>query len=100
MTKGVSGIVVYAAGDADQQPRTVYPCIKCSRCVEVCPMHLNPSMLGQLAQKREYGRMEQEHHQPVLRVWLLRLRVPIQYSVDAVFPYRQGDQPRNPAVAV
>ena len=62
VTKGVSGIVVYAAGDADQQPRTVYPCIKCSRCVEVCPMHLNPSMLGQLAQKREYGRMEHEHH--------------------------------------
>ena len=62
VTKGVSGVVVYAAGDADQQSRTVYPCIKCSRCVEVCPMHLNPSMLGQLAQKREYARMEQEHH--------------------------------------
>lgn len=62
VTKGVSGVVVYRSGDADQQARTVYPCIKCSRCVEACPMHLNPSMLGQLAQRREYERMAQDYH--------------------------------------
>jgi electron transport complex protein RnfC len=60
VTKAVSGIVVYAKGDADQQKRFVFPCIKCSRCVEACPMHLNPSMLGQLARKREYEQMEQK----------------------------------------
>jgi electron transport complex protein RnfC len=59
VTKAVSGIVVYAKGDADQHKRFVFPCIKCSRCVEACPMHLNPSMLGQLARKREYEQMEQ-----------------------------------------
>jgi electron transport complex protein RnfC len=62
VTKGVSGMVVYQTGDADQRQRTVYPCIKCSRCVEACPMHLNPSMLGQLAQNREYGPMETDYH--------------------------------------
>ena len=62
VTKGVSGVVVYERGDQDQQPRTVFPCIKCSRCVEACPMHLNPSLLGQLAQKREYGRMQADFH--------------------------------------
>lgn len=62
VTKGVSGIVVYARGDQDQQARFVFPCIKCSRCVEACPMHLNPSMLGQLAQKRDYERMESDFH--------------------------------------
>jgi electron transport complex protein RnfC len=60
VTKAVSGIVVYAKGDADQHKRFVFPCIKCSRCVEACPMHLNPSMLGQLARKREYEQMEQK----------------------------------------
>lgn len=62
VTKGVSGVVVYASGDPDQAARTVYPCIKCSRCVEACPMTLNPSMMAQLAQNREYGRMEDEFH--------------------------------------
>jgi electron transport complex protein RnfC len=60
VTKAVSGMVVYAKGDADQHKRFVFPCIKCSRCVEACPMHLNPSMLGQLARKREYEQMEQK----------------------------------------
>ena len=60
VAKAVSGIVVYAKGDADQHKRFVFPCIKCSRCVEACPMHLNPSMLGQLARKREYEQMEQK----------------------------------------
>ena len=62
ISKGVSGVVVYAAGDPDQGDRKVYPCIKCSRCVETCPMRLNPSMMAQLAQKREYERMESDFH--------------------------------------
>jgi len=62
VTKGVSGMVVYEKDNADQRQRKVYPCIKCSRCVDACPMHLNPSMLGQLAQNREYNRMEADYH--------------------------------------
>jgi electron transport complex protein RnfC len=62
ITKGASGVVVYAAGDPDQRDRKVYPCIKCSHCVEACPMSLNPSMMAQLAKTREYQRMESEYH--------------------------------------
>ncbi len=62
VTKGVSGVVVYGSGDPDQGERTVFPCIKCSRCVDACPMRLNPSMLGQLAQVRDYARMQGDFH--------------------------------------
>ena len=62
ITKGASGVVVYAADDPDQRDRKVYPCIKCSHCVEACPMSLNPSMMAQLAKTREYQRMESEYH--------------------------------------
>ncbi len=62
ITKGVSGVVVCGSGDPDQADRTVFPCIKCSRCVEACPMRLNPSMLGQLAQTRDYERMQEDYH--------------------------------------
>ena len=62
ITKGVSGVVVYAQDAADQKQRQIFPCIKCSRCVEACPMHLNPSMLGQLARKRDYATMAADYH--------------------------------------
>jgi electron transport complex protein RnfC len=61
VTKAMSGIVVYEKDHADQKHRFVFPCIKCARCVEACPMHLNPSMLGELARKRQYEVMEQHY---------------------------------------
>ncbi len=61
VTKGVSGVIIYRMKDEEQEKRHVYPCIKCSRCVEACPMHLNPSLLAQLAHKREYERMASDH---------------------------------------
>jgi len=38
------------------------PCIKCGACLDACALNLNPSMLGQLAAKREYQTMEDEFH--------------------------------------
>jgi len=62
ITKGVSGVVVSAPEESIRGDRKVFPCIKCSRCVEACPMRLNPSMMAQLAKMREYQRMESEFH--------------------------------------
>jgi Na+-translocating ferredoxin:NAD+ oxidoreductase subunit C len=63
VTKAVSGILVLnEAEEAREQPGAVYPCIRCGKCVQACPMHLSPSVLGLLAAKRQYARMEQEFH--------------------------------------
>jgi electron transport complex protein RnfC len=62
VTKGVSGILVLSEEIVAKETRSSYHCIKCARCVGVCPMNLNPSMLGQLAAKREYEIMEQRYH--------------------------------------
>ncbi|HIF54240.1 MAG TPA: electron transport complex subunit RsxC, partial [Methylococcaceae bacterium] len=40
----------------------VLPCIKCSQCLQVCPINLNPSELGMLATKRKYDVMEEQYH--------------------------------------
>jgi len=53
VTKGTSGILVltedeYASSDE------YFSCIRCGRCVDVCPMGLNPSMLSILAEKGFY----------------------------------------------
>ncbi len=44
--KGTSGILVLTEL---QQVSHEMPCIRCGRCVEACPMFLNPSRLAQLA---------------------------------------------------
>jgi electron transport complex protein RnfC len=62
VTKGVSGVVALKREDADPTRRHVYACIKCGECLNACPINLNPSMLGELAQAREYGRMAQDYY--------------------------------------
>lgn len=62
VTKGVSGVVVYPPGEADLNRRVVHPCIKCSACLEACPINLNPAMLGQLAAARRYEEMAGQFH--------------------------------------
>ncbi len=59
ITKPVSGLLVFNEQSIEKVSDDVYPCIKCARCVDACPMHLNPSMLGQLASKREYESMQE-----------------------------------------
>jgi electron transport complex protein RnfC len=58
ITKGVSGILAFRTRDLAQRARAKsFPCIKCGKCVESCPMGLNPSTLGMLAAKRQYDAM-------------------------------------------
>jgi len=61
ITKGVTGILVLAKGASNGHSR-IYPCIHCAACVDVCPMHLNPSHLGLLARKDRYEEMETDYH--------------------------------------
>ncbi len=62
VTKGVSGIVVFNRPAIAAESRAVYPCIKCGKCVEACPMHLNPAQLGLLGARREFQIMEERFH--------------------------------------
>jgi len=61
VTKGLSGIVVLP-GEDGAAARAERPCIKCGACLEVCPIHLNPCYLGQLARVRDYDRMASQYH--------------------------------------
>ncbi|MBI4906091.1 MAG: electron transport complex subunit RsxC [Acidobacteria bacterium] len=62
ITKGVTGILVMGRADFNHRPDRIYPCIRCAACVDVCPLHLNPSRLGMLARKHEYETMESQFH--------------------------------------
>ena len=62
ITKGVSGVVVFTERERVAVEQKVYPCIRCGRCLDACPLYLNPSRLGSLARNREYDRMAEENN--------------------------------------
>lgn len=57
--KGISGILALTKNEV--RDMDTYKCIRCGRCVEVCPMFLNPSLMGLLARKDMYDELEQLH---------------------------------------
>lgn len=57
--KGTSGVVVLTG--AELRRPSVLACIGCGHCLDACPVFLNPSALGKLAQAGRYGDMEAEH---------------------------------------
>ena len=57
--KGTSGIVVLTRKQLER--RRTMPCIQCGRCLDACPMFLNPSRLGMLAQAGRTEEMQDEH---------------------------------------
>jgi Na+-translocating ferredoxin:NAD+ oxidoreductase subunit C len=57
--KGTTGVVVLTVADTRQ--RASYPCIHCGRCLDACPMFLNPQQLGELARATRYDEMEAQH---------------------------------------
>jgi electron transport complex protein RnfC len=58
VVKSSSGILLI--GEEEASRREVLPCIRCTRCVGVCPMGLEPYLLMTLSQKALFERMEQE----------------------------------------
>jgi electron transport complex protein RnfC len=64
ITKGTSGITALTTAETGEATghKKIYPCIHCARCVEACPMFLNPSQLGILAKNEEYETMADEFH--------------------------------------
>lgn len=58
ITKGTSGVIAFPK----RAPATAFPCIHCGRCVEGCPVLLNPSRLGQLAVAQAYQKMRDEFY--------------------------------------
>lgn len=58
ITKGSSGILIMKSEDS-RRPAPK-PCIRCSKCTEVCPMGLEPFLLAKLAKLAIYDKAENE----------------------------------------
>lgn len=58
--KGVSGILCFNKADIHHGKES--PCIRCGRCIQACPMNLNPSMLSLLGEKGLYEEARNAYH--------------------------------------
>ncbi|MCU0288306.1 MAG: electron transport complex subunit RsxC [Acidobacteria bacterium] len=58
ITKGFSGVVLIPGDEAGR--REPVNCIRCAKCVAVCPMFLEPYLLEKLAKKEEFETCEKE----------------------------------------
>ncbi len=59
VVKGTSGILILPEEESARQ--TSQPCIRCARCLSVCPMGLEPYLLMPLSQQNLFDRLEYEH---------------------------------------
>jgi len=58
VVKGSSGILLIREGEARRKEMQV--CIRCTKCVKVCPMGLEPYLMMNLSEKNLFERMESE----------------------------------------
>ena len=58
ITKGSSGVLIFKEEESSRDE--IKPCIRCAKCVTVCPMGLEPYLLMTVTEKQNYERVEQE----------------------------------------
>ena len=58
VVKGTSGILIMPETESERKP--VLNCIRCAKCVTVCPMGLEPYLLEKLVMFEDFERTEQE----------------------------------------
>lgn len=58
VTKGTSGVLIVQTLEAKR--KQMRDCIRCAKCIDVCPMGLNPTLLMNLTEYSEWDHAEKE----------------------------------------
>lgn len=64
VAKGTSGVLLLSKTDSLRNP--MRDCIRCGKCVSICPMGLNPSLLMNLSANKEWDDAEENYIQDCL----------------------------------
>ena len=58
--KATGGILILSKDECKQQD--IMPCIRCGKCLDACPVFLNPQWMGQLAKAERYEELVADAH--------------------------------------
>lgn len=58
VTKGTSGVLMMSRKESLRKPEM--PCIQCAKCVDACPMGLEPFLISKLSRLQLFDRLETE----------------------------------------
>lgn len=94
ITKGISGITVLTAGQLDSKPER--SCVRCAKCVDHCPIGLNPTSIAHAAKLREFELARQLNLQACVECgscgYICPSRIPlVQYMRSGKAGLRQID---------
>ena len=93
--KGTTGVVVLTERDTERG--ATYPCIHCGRCLDACPMFLNPQMLGELARAGRYAEMNALHLADCMLCGSCSFVCPSQIPLSQLFFLSKSALKRVPA---
>jgi electron transport complex protein RnfC len=97
ITKGITGVVVLS--DAETRGATSWPCIRCGRCLDACPVFLNPQLLGALARAERYAEMRDEHLADCMLCGCCSYVCPSNIPLSQLFAAAKARVRKLPAVA-
>jgi electron transport complex protein RnfC len=58
VVKGMSGVVIFPRKESVREE--IKPCVRCAKCISVCPLNLEPYLLMTLSEKGFFERAEKE----------------------------------------
>ncbi len=94
--KGTGGIVVLSEGECRVQESR--PCIRCGRCLEACPLFLNPQLLGTLATKERWEEMVEHHLMDCMLCGCCSYVCPSNIPLSQLFALAKNAVKKIPAV--
>ncbi len=56
VTKGTSGILLLT--ERETGPQRMFPCLRCGKCYDACPMGLRPALISRCVEKRRFDELE------------------------------------------
>jgi len=79
MTKGTSGVLILPEGESRRG--VIQDCIRCAKCVSVCPMGLEPYLLMTVTEQQDYYSIQIEKGLKMKKLWTVLSVVPVVIPV-------------------
>ncbi len=88
VVKGTSGVVVLAGDLVDLGDER--ECVRCSKCVEVCPMFLMPNFIAQSTRREQWDKAEMWGALDCFECGCCSFSLPRLHPARAICPESQG----------